>query len=145
MARHVLTLRAETSQITVMNDWLRAAFAGEAVARRVAEDMKLCLNEAVANVILHGAAGRPEARIEIELTVEGGARRRAAERRLPGLRPAGRAGGGPDHRARRRAGRGLRDRPDARDGRGARLPAGGGAQRADDRLRCRRLSARLSR
>ncbi len=71
MARHVLTLRPETSQIAVMNDWLRAVFAGEAVSRRVAEDMKLCLNEAVANAILHGAAGRPEARIEIELTVEG--------------------------------------------------------------------------
>jgi sigma-B regulation protein RsbU (phosphoserine phosphatase) len=72
MARHVLTLRPETSQIAVMNDWLRAVFAGEAVSRRVAEDMKLCLNEAVANAILHGAAGQPDAWIEIELTVDGG-------------------------------------------------------------------------
>ncbi len=34
--------------------------------------MKLCLNEAVANAILHGAAGQPDAWIEIELTVDGG-------------------------------------------------------------------------
>jgi anti-sigma regulatory factor (Ser/Thr protein kinase) len=50
-----------------MNDWLGDVFSAEAVPDDVAQAAKLCLNELVANVMLHGYPDGRAGRIDISL------------------------------------------------------------------------------
>lgn len=50
-----------------MNDWLAVLFARESVPDEAADAAKLCLNELVANVILHGYPDGSEGRIDVSV------------------------------------------------------------------------------
>lgn len=49
-----LRLTRESAGIERLNDLLREVFARAGTVRSVSDDLKLCLNEAVANVMAHG-------------------------------------------------------------------------------------------
>lgn len=68
--RH-LALLPETSEITRFNVWLDKGFAQADVATSLAADFKLCLNEAVANIILYAfvTQSQPEPVISIEINL----------------------------------------------------------------------------
>ncbi|MCW5697734.1 MAG: ATP-binding protein [Bauldia sp.] len=63
-----LTLAPEISEATRLNAWLDEVFADAAVPAGVAEDLRLCLNEAVANVILYAFQPEDDPRIEVEFS-----------------------------------------------------------------------------
>lgn len=66
-----LSLKPEVSEVTRMNTWLDQAFTACGVAKDAADGLRLCLNEAVANVISY--AFEPDAQtreIDIELSVD---------------------------------------------------------------------------
>ena len=52
-----IRLPARLDAIAEMNTWYDAAMAGAEVSDTVRGDLRLCLNEAVANAISHGLAG----------------------------------------------------------------------------------------
>lgn len=63
-----LTLSPEIAEATRLNAWLDEVFADAAVPASVADDMRLCLNEAVANVILYAFQPEDDPRIEVSLS-----------------------------------------------------------------------------
>lgn len=52
-----LDLRADLAEIARLNEWLSVQFSTAKLGADVAADMKLCLNEAVANIISYGELG----------------------------------------------------------------------------------------
>ncbi len=64
-----LSLTSDFSEVGRLNEWLDAASAEANVPAPLANDLKLCLNEAVANTMLYGFDGivRPEIDVEIEI------------------------------------------------------------------------------
>ncbi len=63
-----LTLSPEIAEATRLNAWLDEVFADAVVPASVADDMRLCLNEAVANVILYAFQPEDDPRIEVALS-----------------------------------------------------------------------------
>lgn len=80
MLRREVELRAELSEIARMNDWLHALAREAGMPDRLRDDIKLCLNEAVANVIMYGKAedGAPRIRLTVDASA-GGARATLAD------------------------------------------------------------------
>jgi len=68
-SRH-LSLTPDASEITRLNRWLDDAFAEAGTEQAVADDLKLCLNEAVTNAILYAFDGVASPEIEIELSAD---------------------------------------------------------------------------
>jgi len=64
----VFQMVSETGAIAGLNSWLDRAFAKSGEAASVCDDLKLCVNEAVANVVAHG--GRKNIAIEVRLWKE---------------------------------------------------------------------------
>lgn len=64
-----LTLTSDFAEVNRLNHWLDEAFAEAGLAASVADDLKLCLNEAVGNAMLYGFAdvAAPEIVVEIAL------------------------------------------------------------------------------
>ena len=64
-----LSLGPEVAEIARLNDWLDHAFADSGLARDIADDLKLCLNEAVANTMLYAfdQASDPQIVVDIEI------------------------------------------------------------------------------
>lgn len=69
MLRQSLRLEPDLAQISILNDWLDAAAGQAGLHRRVAGDIRLCVNEAVTNIISYGAPGveRPDIAVDLEL------------------------------------------------------------------------------
>jgi anti-sigma regulatory factor (Ser/Thr protein kinase) len=67
-----IVLQPRTSEVVRLNTWLDDAFARSAVRRSIAADLKLCINEAFANLISYAfdATENPEIVINIELQRE---------------------------------------------------------------------------
>lgn len=67
-----LALAPDPAEVTRLNAWLDDAFAAAGTVPTVAGDLKLCLNEAVANVIGYAfdAVTSPEIDIEIGLSAD---------------------------------------------------------------------------
>ncbi len=67
-----IVLKPITSEVVRLNAWLDEAFAQSAVRRSVAADLKLCINEAFANLVSYAfdATENPEIVINIELQRE---------------------------------------------------------------------------
>ena len=65
-----IVLGSTLSGIAEMNQWLDSLSAGLGLSPRLAHDIKLCLNEAVANILLHGFDGDQDGRLSVTLTVE---------------------------------------------------------------------------
>lgn len=60
-----LTLEPLVSEVARLNDWLEAAFAQAGTSATIAADIKLCLNEVMANLISYAFAGTPKPQIDI--------------------------------------------------------------------------------
>lgn len=65
-----LTLTSDFAEVNRLNQWLDEAFAEAGVAATVADDLKLCLNEAVGNVMLYGFADVADPEIAVEISVD---------------------------------------------------------------------------
>jgi serine/threonine-protein kinase RsbW len=70
MSLRRLSLKPEVSEVARMNRWLDDAFREAGTPPTLADDVKLCLNEAVSNAILYGFDGIADPRIDIELTLD---------------------------------------------------------------------------
>ena len=68
-----LELTASLPDIVRMNEWLAEVFAREGVPDDVAGSAKLCLNEIVANAILHGYPEGTKGRIDLSVDRQGDA------------------------------------------------------------------------
>ena len=64
---HRISLRGDLAEIARLNDWLAARFAEGGLPDAIAGDLRLCVNEAVANTIAYGFEGRDDAAIELRL------------------------------------------------------------------------------
>jgi anti-sigma regulatory factor (Ser/Thr protein kinase) len=64
-----IALKPHTSEVVRLNAWLDDAFARSAVRRSIAADLKLCINEAFANLVSYAFDGteNPEIGIDVEL------------------------------------------------------------------------------
>lgn len=58
------------SGVARLNDWLDSAIARSEINRSIAADMKLCVNEAVANLISYGFVSTAEPSIVIDIKLE---------------------------------------------------------------------------
>ena len=65
-----LSLASDFSEVTRLNDWLDEAFVEAGVAPGAAEDLKLCLNEAVANTMLYAFSDEADPQIEVEIRLD---------------------------------------------------------------------------
>lgn len=68
--RAELALGTDPSEVTRLNAWLDDAFAKAGLVEPLRNDMKLCLNEAVANVMLYAFADQPDPAIRVAIAVE---------------------------------------------------------------------------
>lgn len=68
--RQELTLSPSVAEVSRLNAWLDAAFATSGVVRSVAADLKLCLNEIVANLISYAFASTAAPRIVIAIELD---------------------------------------------------------------------------
>ena len=64
-----LSLGPEVAEIARLNDWLDQACIDSGIAREIADDLKLCLNEAVANTMLYAFDQEPNPRIRVEIEI----------------------------------------------------------------------------
>jgi anti-sigma regulatory factor (Ser/Thr protein kinase) len=62
-----LQLAATLPEVARMNAWLSEVLAGEEIPDPVFQDVKLCLNELVANIVLYGYPDGSEGRIDLTL------------------------------------------------------------------------------
>jgi Anti-sigma regulatory factor (Ser/Thr protein kinase) len=62
-----IALAADLAEIARLNDWIEARFEAAGLAAPLRADMKLCLDEAVTNVISHGMTGIAAPEIEVAL------------------------------------------------------------------------------
>ena len=67
-----IVLKPRTPEVVRLNAWLDDAFARSAVRQSIAADLKLCINEAFANLVSYAfdATANPEIVIDIELQRE---------------------------------------------------------------------------
>ena len=68
-----LQLATSLSEVARLNDWLAGALSDKAIPEDVAQSDKLCLNELVANVILHGYPDGRAGRIDVSVDPRGAA------------------------------------------------------------------------
>jgi anti-sigma regulatory factor (Ser/Thr protein kinase) len=71
MLRRTVELGADLSDVARMNDWLQGLARDAGLPDALRDDIKLCLNEAVANIIMYGTA--PDGALRIRLAVEASA------------------------------------------------------------------------
>ncbi len=69
MLARQLSLGPEVAEIARLNDWLDQACIDSGIAREIADDLKLCLNEAVANAMLYAFDNEPDPRIGVEIEI----------------------------------------------------------------------------
>ncbi|MBF9060595.1 ATP-binding protein [Rhodobacterales bacterium HKCCSP123] len=62
-----LDLPPRLSAVAMLNDWFAGQTAGSGLSERVLGDMKLCLNEAVANVVSYAFDGIADPRLRVTL------------------------------------------------------------------------------
>ena len=64
-----LTLGDDPAEVPRLNAWLDELFARDGFVDQVGEDMKLCINEAVCNIMLYGFADQsaPVIRVALDL------------------------------------------------------------------------------
>ena len=69
-----LTIRADGDEVRRASDWLHAACREHEVPEALVERLELCLNEVLANVIVHGGSAAHSAPVELvlEISVEEG-------------------------------------------------------------------------
>ena len=69
-----LTIRPAGDEVRRASDWLQAACRRNQVPDELVERLDLCLNEVLANVIVHGGAAALSApvRLTLEIDVDGG-------------------------------------------------------------------------
>jgi serine/threonine-protein kinase RsbW len=69
-----LTIRANGDEVRRASDWLHAACRQHEVPEELVERLDLCLNEVLANVIVHGgsAARSAPVKVMLEISAEGG-------------------------------------------------------------------------
>ncbi len=65
-----LSLTSDFAEVNRLNQWLDEAFTEAGVSASVADDLKLCLNEAVGNVMLYGFADVAEPEIAVEISLD---------------------------------------------------------------------------
>jgi anti-sigma regulatory factor (Ser/Thr protein kinase) len=68
--RDQLSLGADPTEVTRLNGWLDNLFAKAGLAAPLCDAMKLCLNEAVGNVMLYAFADQPDPAIQVDVSVE---------------------------------------------------------------------------
>ena len=66
-----LTIRADSVEVRRASEWLDAACQRRDVPPATAERLALCLNEVLANIIIHGGSSALSAPIELALEVTG--------------------------------------------------------------------------
>ena len=67
MSRAILHLAPRLSEVTRLNEWLEAQAATASLPTGLVADMRLCLEEAVANVVSHAFDGIPDPALTVEL------------------------------------------------------------------------------
>lgn len=67
-----IVLKPSVCEITRFNSWLDSAFTAAKLDNVIAADLKLCLNEVIANLISYGFAGTCDPEIEIEIALQKG-------------------------------------------------------------------------
>lgn len=67
-----IALKPHASEVRRLNNWLDSAFIKATLDPLVAADLKLCLNEIIANLISHGFVDTPEPEIDIEISLQPG-------------------------------------------------------------------------
>jgi serine/threonine-protein kinase RsbW len=73
-----LVMRRDLAELTRLASWIEC-WAGESVPPDTAFALQLCLEEAVANIIMHGTASEDRAEIAVELERDGKALRARVE------------------------------------------------------------------
>jgi anti-sigma regulatory factor (Ser/Thr protein kinase) len=68
-----LQLGSDLAEVARLNDWLAEVFATTKASEAVADAVKLCLNELVANVMLYGYPDGRAGRIEVAIAADEGA------------------------------------------------------------------------
>lgn len=71
MLRREVELGADLAEVARLNDWLHDVAREAGMPDSLRDDIKLCLNEAVANIIMHGTADRGA--LQIHLAVDASA------------------------------------------------------------------------
>lgn len=64
---HRIELTGQITEVTKLNEWLDAVLSKDCVDRGIGQDLKLCLNEAVANIASYGFVEVSWPKIIIEL------------------------------------------------------------------------------
>ena len=64
-----LDLRGDLAEISRLNAWLKDRFSAGGIPEKTAGDIKLCLNEMVANAISYGFPDGGEAEVSVELDI----------------------------------------------------------------------------
>jgi anti-sigma regulatory factor (Ser/Thr protein kinase) len=67
-----ISLEPTPSEVTRLNAWLDRAFVESRIERSLAADLKLCLNEIVANLISYGLKDRADPFISIDVNLQPG-------------------------------------------------------------------------
>lgn len=62
-----IVLGSALSGVSELNLWFDALAARRSLSARIAHDVKLCLNEAVTNILLHGFDGDPGGQITVSV------------------------------------------------------------------------------
>lgn len=65
-----LQIEPQTAEVERLNVWLDACLAAAGTAAQTANDLKLCINEAVANLISYAFGGTKSPFIVVELALE---------------------------------------------------------------------------
>lgn len=65
-----MVLKPVASGVAELNDWLDSAVARSEIKRSIAADLKLCINEAVANLIGYGFGDTVEPSIVVDIKLD---------------------------------------------------------------------------
>lgn len=68
--RERLQLEPKASEVEKLNDWLDTSLLTAGTHKQVAADLKLCINEAVANLISYAFVSTKNAVIVVEITLD---------------------------------------------------------------------------
>ena len=93
--RNALVLGNDLAELTRLAEWLRGRGRGETVSSDVSFAVQLCLEEAVANVIMYGATNADRLEIAVELERSGGTSGSTNRGRRPAFRSDRRSGTAP--------------------------------------------------
>ena len=70
-----ISLKPTASDVVRLNAWLDQKFSESQISKSLAADLKLCLNEIMANLISYGFKDTPDPLTRVEITLEDSAAR----------------------------------------------------------------------